>query len=184
MRSGSNVKPFQTKLLLIHNALDPDNKTIMKRINIYITRTEKDKADKVCKKNLVSLSTLTDVTTYWLFYFVHHYGTQEQMKMLSETYIAKENNYKTSIKPKLKDEYLGQILEEPSKWCSNALKIYLNHEIDKYLTDEKQINRYYSKINEQLQKTKEIHWNYNAVIRQQRRSMRENKEYWKKVLEC
>lgn len=155
----------------------------MKPINIYLTKQEKDKADKLTKKNLISLSTLADIVSYWLFYVIYHYGKKEDLEKLNTEYISSNGNYKTSIKPKLNDEYLGQVLQNKSKWCTNALKIYLNKEIAKYVNDPKAINSYYNKIDQKIQSKKEIAWNYNAVIRMQRRSLRENKEYFRKALE-
>lgn len=155
----------------------------MKTVNIYITKQEKAKADRITKKNFISLSCLTDIVCYWLFYVMHHYGKKEDLDKMLNTYLTEETNYKTSIKPKFNGEYLGQIIEHKSRFCTNALKIYLNKEIHKYITDEKAKAKYYNKIDQQIQTTKETMWNYNAVIRMQRRSLRENKEYFRKALE-
>ena len=153
----------------------------MKTINIYLTRTEKTQADKVRSKYKVSLSTLTGVVVL-ITYDLLHKNNEVMLEHIENKYIAKEGNYKTSIKPRELMETLGEEIKNKNIFATNCLKIYLNKAIKEYLEPEK-VNLYYARIDKTLNEKFDTYWDYNCSIRNQRRMLKQNKEYWKKALE-
>lgn len=159
----------------------------MKTINIYLTKQNKTKADKLRIKYKVSLSTIASIVSFSLLKYINLYNQNELEKLKTEYIVSKQasTTYKTSIKPRnfTKGSYLGDMLETNRNcFVSNALLIYLEGLIKNYLNPQ-QSNKYYAEIDKNLQETFDTYWDYNANIRNQRRMMRQNKEYWKKVLE-
>lgn len=153
----------------------------MKRINIYLTKQEREQAKKVSNKYRVCLSTIADKCAYWLLYLLIHYSNEETTNKILNEYLQKQGNYKTSIKQKDK-ELLGQTIKKPSKYYSNALKIYLNHDIKKYIDNNEAVNKYYQEIDRTLQTTIDQFWNYNENIRMIRRAVRENPSYFERAI--
>ena len=153
----------------------------MKTINIYITREQKQRLDRIRSKYKVSLSTLTGTVAYWLVYVLLHDDRKETIKELQEKYIQSTTTYKTSVKPREVLEVLGNEITDKSKFTSNALVIYLEHKIQDYVS-KKYVDTYYAKIDKKLNETFDVYWDYNCSIRNQRRMIRQNKEYWKKAL--
>lgn len=152
----------------------------MKTINIYLTREEKLQADKVRSRYKVSLSTLTGVIAFITFDLFNKHNPESLAKMQNH-YLSREGNYKTSIKPRELNEVL-HFIENKSMFASNCLKMYLNKTIKEYLKPE-QINLYWARIDKELNQKYDIYWDYNCSIRNQRRMLKQNKEYWKKALD-
>lgn len=168
--------------VLVAQCLVRNKNRTMKTINIYLNKQEKLTANKVSSRYRVSMSTIADKCSYWLFYLITKYGSDELMDQLTNEYIDSKGNYKTCIKPKNKDEYIGQAIKNPSRFYSNALKIYLNHKIKDYISNNDAVNLYYNKIDQELQKAEDPYWNYNQQIRNFRRIIRQNPDYIKKAL--
>lgn len=150
---------------------------------VYITKEQKKKADKIRNKYKVSLSTLAGIVSYELANRLVKEKKEDLLKQLQEKYIQEKGNYKTSIKPREicgKDQYLNQLITNKNTYTSNALIIYLDGKIKNYIDDT---DHYYSAIDKKLNEAYDIYWDYNCNIRNQRRMLRQNKEYWKKALE-
>lgn len=154
----------------------------MKTINIYITPDVKKKIEKVRAKYKVSLSTLVGIVSYELINALSHSNQVEKIQELQEKYLIK-NGKQTSCKPRdvLKD-YPNELINNKNCFCTNALYIYIEHQITTLINQE-QANKYYAKIDKKLNEAYDIYWDYNCSIRNQRRMIRQNKEYWKKALE-
>lgn len=156
--------------------------TIMKTINIYLTKEQKKKADKVRIKYKVSLSTIAGIVAYELANRLIKCDRRDYLEKLQEDYLQKNGTYKTSIKPR---EILNGALngiQKKNLYTTNALIIYLDGKVREYL-DNENCNKYYAQIDKKLNEAYDIYWDYNSNIRQQRRMIKQNKEYWKKVLE-
>lgn len=156
--------------------------TKMKTINIYLTSEEKNALNKIRAKYRVSLSTLTGKVCYWTYYCIQHYGSTEILKSLQNEYISKTGNNKTSCKPRELNEVLGEEIKNKNIYATNCLKIYVAHDIKKYC-NLKGVNKYFNEIDKALQNAYDVYWDYNNSIRNQRRMLKQNKEYWKKALE-
>lgn len=153
----------------------------MKRINIYLTKEEKNELEKIARKYKCSISTIADkVCTYTYYVLTHGQGNE----ILFNQYLAK--GIKTSIKPKCydpKENPLANTIENKDMFTTNCLKIYVAKNIGQYLENKEYIQVYWNKINRDLMQVKEQFWNYNNFIRSTMRSFKENKDYYKRKLE-
>lgn len=154
----------------------------MKTINIYLTKEQKKKADRVRIKYKVSLSTLASIVSFELMNQLLKTNRKDLIEQLQQDYLQKDGTYKTSIKPRVIREGALNGIEKKNTYTTNALIIYLDSKIKDYL-DNEHVNKYYANIDKKLNETYDIHWDYNAHIRDMRRMFRQNKEYWKKALE-
>lgn len=154
----------------------------MQRFNIYITESEKDKANTIQQKYKISLSTMVSILAYTTYYCLKHYGTKD-LEDLQLEYVDTKCNYKTSIKPRcMKDtEILAKLITNKSIYLTNVLKLYLSRNIAKYLT-KKGLEYYYNDIDKKFQTAKEVFWNYNNVVRSNARAIKNNKEYYQRLL--
>ena len=142
-----------------------------KRVNVYVLTQDRNEIQEIRNKYHVSLSTLADeVANKYMFY--------EPIKAKMDNYLFK-GGQKLSIKPK-NDVHIFK--DNHSKIYSNCLYIFINR-LDKELLMEADYKKVREAINKALQTKKETFWQYNETIRNQRRSMKENKEYWKRTLE-
>lgn len=155
----------------------------MKTINIYITKEQKQKAYKIQEKYRVSLSTIVGCVTYWLYKYLLMEENKKEIESLTTTYINKTAVYKTSVKPRELNQVLGNEIKNKNTFGTNATVIFLEKSIENYLTDKKNIQNYWKEIDRQLTKTEDPYWDYNSGIRIMRRMIRQNKSYWKKVIE-
>ena len=156
----------------------------MKALNIYITDEEKRKLGQIQRKYKVSLSTITDKATYWLYYVLVHNGYEGQLNKLLNEYIEKTAaRKKTSVKPRCyKDnEYLHTGIKNKSIFSTNALIIYTNKTISNYV-DEKGCNKFWAKIDKDLTTAKDTYYNYNTIVRNTARAVKTNKEYYRRLL--
>jgi len=108
---------------------------------------------------------------------------QKEIDSLTTTYINKTAVYKTSVKPRELNQVLGNEIKNKNMFGTNATVIFLEKSIENYLTDKKDIQNYWKEIDRQLTKTEDPYWDYNSGIRNMRRMIRQNKSYWKKVIE-
>lgn len=93
---------------------------------------------------------------------------------------ANEKGTKTSIQaPKTMSKSDIEI-KQLSKFYTNCIKIYLKHDIKKFLINEQlDSNKYWNYINQKLTTTTDEFYDYNRFLRYQRRNLRENKDYYK-----
>lgn len=154
----------------------------MKTINIYITKSEKKELYNLQCKYQVSLSTIVSCVSYWTIKILLDTFNEQQKQLFLENYIYKDKtNYKTSVKPKKLFEVLAN-MQHKNIVATNSIKMYLGKNIKDWTNNTKAINKYYREIDRELQMTIEPHWNYNQVNRRMPRILRENKEYYKKIL--
>lgn len=157
-----------------------------KRINIYISPLAKKQLDKIKAKYHVSYSTIiqtlnTDV--------INWYKTEQNSifnEMTQKYFYKDENRQKTSVRPNctpILENYLT--IEHISKLYTNTAELLINKELQTRLENEmlKPFNKIKQKLGNELAKKRETYYNYNAVVRNNARSIRENKEYWKRILE-
>lgn len=155
----------------------------MKTINIYLTTTEKDQATRLMRKYKVSLSTLTGKICFYMTYALTHHGIENNLlDQLQEKYLETGLNHKTSVKPKELMEVLANTITNKSMFATNCLKIYLNKLVENYILQEGK-NEFYTNLDKALTECKDMYWNYNVSIRSTRRMIKQNKKYWKRVLE-
>jgi len=148
------------------------SKKIMKRINIFLNKEERQVLEHIKKVHSLSFSTITDiiVRTYWTF---DPYVKAIKEYSNSIQWLTKKRN-KTSIKLK----NIWQLTDREIN-CALLFYIYkmdLNLK-DKYLTD-KEMKKIYDvsrkAINKEFQTTIDNWANYNAFCRMKERYQREN----------
>lgn len=144
-----------------------------KRVNIYIDEKAKAYYKNLQNKYHVSLSTIASE----IYFSYCALGCQ---KKLEEKYLILSGTSKTSIKPKLK----GYTPSKPDMAFTNALLIFQKkYECEMLGLERHQYEIVRDKIHKFLQEARDTYWMYNDTIRNQRRSLRDNKEYFKKALE-
>lgn len=154
----------------------------MKTLNIYIKHTQKQKADRIREKYKISLSTLCGKCAFNLVNILTKSGNIETISNLQNNYLQSPKEvYKTSVKPRELNEVLAK-MENKNTFTTNALVIYLDRLITNYVSKE-YADKYYASMDKDLRDAYDIYWDYNVMIRNQRRMFRSNKKYWKKVLE-
>lgn len=142
-----------------------------KRVYIYILEKDKPEINKLRQTYHVSLSTLADT-------FANKYMFYKEMQDQMESYIIKGGTY-TSIRPK---NDVHNFKENINIIYTNAIHIFIN-KLDKNILKENSYKAVREVINKELQSKREQFWQYNEQIRNQRRMLKENKEYWKKAVE-
>lgn len=140
------------------------------RINIYLEATEKKQLIKMKEKYHLSISTIADIiaNVYYLIIPVE----------LEEHYMYGRTGRKTSIKPR----EMGIKVRKKSVVYTNVLKLFLKGEIKKFAdqkTYEISQNMIYKKFNE----TNDEDWNGSLLHRQLPKYIRQNPEYYRKILE-
>lgn len=135
-------------------------------VNIYLTPEEKYKLNAISKKHQVSLSTIAEKV---LFYFTKYALPYDKLLCMEigEEYKYMNNGKKTCIKPKI-DPCNNNLYKNLTRAYTNALKIYLHKNIDKY-TEKQNVEKYYNDVNTSLQKTEEKNWDYNRLCRSLKR---------------
>ena len=114
---------------------------------------------------------------------------QDPFKTMTEKYIYNEKGYRTSVKPKYYKDFIKsyepviKIKGWQSKLFTNLIKIWLKNNEYRWIDEKDIINKFRNMINSDLQKTYDQYWNYNEQIRNTRRMIKENKDYWKRALE-
>lgn len=155
----------------IHTALDhTDQKPTMKRINIYLTNLEKKKIYDLKNKYHISFSTIANIVCEKTCMLISD-------KELQEQYVEGKEGTKTSIKPKY-DGY-----KKNSFIYTNTLKIFLNDRYEKYVNDKTKINKMKNFIYNEMQNTYEENWDGNRLNRLMPKLIKNNKTYYKKLLE-
>ena len=160
----------------------------MKHIDIYLTKEQKQELDKISQKYQVSLSVIVDKVAHRYFQLFVMKG-QDPFKTMTEKYIYNEKGYRTSVKPKYYKDFIKsyepviKIKGWQSKLFTNLIKIWLKNNEYRWIDEKDIINKFRNMINSDLQKTYDQYWNYNEQIRNTRRMIKENKDYWKRALE-
>ena len=153
---------------------------MVKKINIYLTNEQRKMLDQKMSWYKVSLSTIVDKICN---IFNKELG-KEKIKLWTE-YIHKPKGNKTCCKPKYFENLRIKIngKDKTDMFCTNATKIWLLKELKTLDINEKRQQRIYSLIDNELRNTIDKFWNYNETIRNTRRMIKDDPEYWQKVVE-
>lgn len=147
------------------------------RINIYLTNDEKKQLSKLKNTYYLSFSTIANILATYMkpildkHELINKYEEDRRIeRKLGNIQIVK----KTSIKPKNKTW--------TSQELTYSIRIYLNGAYKKW---EKETARdITNKIHAEFQNTHDPNWNGNEWQRRMPRLLKQNKEYYKKLLEC
>lgn len=145
----------------------------MKKINIYITQKTYNKINEIKQKYKVSLSTIIDKG-------IESIKANNIVKLKMKYYYPNEK--KTSVKPRMTNTLNGFKDSEISMIYSNFIELYINDSWKDIGLTAEEVKRIKNEINTKLQKAREQFWNYNEVIRNTARAMKENKEYYERIM--
>lgn len=135
----------------------------MKPTYIYISQEQKDNLFRLAKQKKLSVSTLVNI-------IVKHY--QFRASAYGNKYIKKGT---CKIHLKLKDKPNYDLI-------TDILATNCIYEWQEKPTKEIDYKKIDSQIQSEMDKTKDIFYNYNMTIRNNARAIRENKEYYKRIL--
>lgn len=155
------------------------------RINIYIAKEDRKKLDELKVKYKLSLTTIVDILIYITLDCLKLNANKETLtKFTTQTLYVKGD--KTSIKiPRTykKDKNFDDL--DKNKFANNCLNVYIKKEIHLYITNADILNGkygYWNRINEEMQKRNDPRWQYNEKLREQVTIVKQNKDYFKKLL--
>ena len=172
----------------------------MKKINIYLTENEKNEFHTIQNKYKISMSTIADKICFYFYKQTIHnpmdvelcnklqneYIQFDKTGKIIEGYKKEERRSKTSIIPKCfneKDGIMYYNIKNPNKsiYITNVMYLYITKQLDKYIT-KKGLQIFYNDINTEFSKTREQFWNYNNAVRNQTRAVRQNKDYYRRIV--
>ena len=142
----------------------------MGRINIYLEKNERCKLDKIKNRYHLSYSTISRIIVEWYYKLIP--------EQLEECYIYGKKGYKTSIKPR----HTGMQINKPSFVYTNALKIFLNKDMKKYVSQD-MYDKVQNHIYQSFENEWDADWNGSYMNRMIPKFIKNNKEYVKKILE-
>ena len=157
----------------------------MKSINIYLTPEERKLVDQKMQWYKVSLSTLVDKC---VIFFAREINDVDIKKMLLMDYYYKpKGKIKTSCKPRY-FKGMEKCFKHPNRFATNCLLIWIKKDIKQLSVngktlEPKKADKIYSLIDNELNKTVDKFWNYNEQIRNMRRMLKDDKDYWKRAIE-
>lgn len=141
------------------------------RLNIYLSSNDKKELDKIKYKYHLSYSTIANIIAIAL-------SRQEfTNQFCNDRLFTESTNKKTSIKPRLKYEAINNNI-----YFDNVVKCFLRRELKNYLNEE-QYNRINTKIYNEFQNTYEENWEGNKWHRLLPRMIKQNKEYYRRILD-
>lgn len=152
-------------------------------INIYLNKDERKQIDIIKQKYQLSLTTIVDILCFETYHTFIQYAPLK-IDTLTESYLYKVGA-KTSIKKPhvMTDKQIFMNCKHKSRFATNVIKIYLQKDIKNYVESPTGIQEYWNKINSKMTSTKDDWWAYNQHIRYERRSLKENREYYQAELD-
>lgn len=135
-----------------------------KPVYIYVTQDQKSKLIKLKDQKKLSISTIVDIIIKHYQYRAAAYGKKYQSK----------GTYKLHLKIKNPSNYPDIPMDILATNC-----IYEYYEQPTQEIDYMKIN---SQVQSEMDKTSDAFYNYNMTIRNQTRAVRQNKEYYKRIL--
>lgn len=146
------------------------------KIHVYLNNN-KDKLKELQKKYKVSISTIAETTTKILIetpIFFKESQIQEMQKIndiKKYYYTSKPLTNATTIKPKIKHDYIDQFTTNEKQILFTNILYHVATKFKNYPIEEKEQQKIYGKITNELNKKKEIYWDLNNQIRTQKRAM-------------
>lgn len=152
----------------------------MTKINIYLTDEQKKAIAKKCAWYKVSTSTIVDKVVYRFLSEIKE-GYDEFRNSLFIDFLYRDTGRKkTSVKPTIFKSFK---FTHPNKLATNCLLVWLKKDLKRFIQDDKKCQRIYSLIDDDLNKAYDKFWNYNEQIRNMRRMLKDDKNYWKRAIE-
>lgn len=152
-------------------------------INIYLNKEDRKQMDLIKNKYQLSLTTIVDILCFETYHTFLQYAPL-QLDVLTDSYMYSKGA-KTSIKKPhvMSDKEIFKNQKHKSRFATNVLMIYLKKDIKKYVEYPNAAQEYWNRINNKMNNTKDEWWGYNQHIRYERRSLKENREYYQAELD-
>lgn len=160
------------------------NNRKVKRLNIYLTYTDKKKLTELKNKYHLSYSTIASIIAKEMY----NNGITPVETLCDHYFYEDDKSSKTCIKPKFSNElerqsYIQQI-GKMTMYYTNVIKLFIRNELNKHTPwEQKQIDRITSRIYNEMQNTFDPNWDGNEFNRRMPKIIKANKEYYKKLLE-
>jgi len=141
-------------------------KTKVRLINVYTSNKTKGKVLELMAKYHVSTSTIIDKACEQIY----------PADVFTKIRHDKEQQFRAHYKPKWITEHPLATSQEETAYCSNALYIAINHfePLKEILGNEKlDTNKIYNQFLAELNKCRDVYWDYNAVLRTRARAEKE-----------
>ena len=148
------------------------------RLNIYLTTEDKKKLNEIKFKYQLSYSTIARLLGEAM---ASHIENSKQILNGKYIYANDTGQKKTSIKPR-HDVWNNYFIETPTVFYTNAIKIYTRNEEKKYM-EVKEFSKYQKELEKAFKEEKDPNWNGNEWQRRMPRLIKQNREYYKKLLE-
>lgn len=154
------------------------NKTL--RLNIYLTSDDKKKLSILKYQYHLSFSTLARI-------IAENIISLKNKASLNETYIYQNDKgqTRTSIKPrKWQNLHQENWITAPTIFYTNVLKLYLRNDlVNKKIVEDEDLPKINKHLYKCFEKEKDDNWNGNEWQRRLPKMIKQNKEYYKKLLE-
>ena len=155
------------------------------KINVYIAKEDRKKLDEIKVKNQLSLTAIVDILIEITYDCLKLNCNEETMKKITNMYVYQRGN-KTSIKiPRSYKRNTMYETVDKSRFASNCLNIYLKKEINIFIKNKDILEGkygYWNRINQEMKNRHDPKWQYNENLRNQVNIVKQNKEYFKKIL--
>lgn len=148
------------------------------RLNIYLTHEDKQILNQIKYKYQLSYSTIARLIAENL---INAAGTKELDGIY--LYPNDKGQTKTSIKPR-KFKGFEALVEHPTIFYTNAIKIYTRNDVEKKLfLKETKYKKFLKDLERAFKEEKDPNWNGNEWQRRLPKLIKQNREYYKKILE-
>lgn len=148
------------------------------RLNIYLTHEDKQILNQIKYKYQLSYSTIARLL---LENLINVSGTKE----IDAIYLYPDDKgqTKTSIKPRKFKGY-ETLVKHPTICYTNAIKLYTRNDIEKKLfLKETKYKKFIKELEKSFKEEKDPNWNGNEWQRRMPRLIKQNREYYRKLLE-
>lgn len=148
------------------------------RLNIYLTHEDKQILNQIKYKYQLSYSTIARLIAENLI------GVADT-KLIDGLYMYPNDKEqtKTSIKPR-KFKGFDVWITHPTIFYTNAIKLFTRNDVEKKLfLKESKYKKFQKDLEKAFKEEKDPNWNGNEWQRRMPRMIKQNKEYYKKLLE-
>lgn len=148
------------------------------RLNIYLTYEDKQILNQIKYKYQLSYSTIARLIAENL---INVAGTVQLDGIYM--YPNDKGQTKTSIKPR---KFIGfeAIVKHPTIFYTNVIKVYTRSDVEKRLfLKETKYKKFLKELEKSFKEEKDPNWNGNEWQRRLPKLIKQNREYYKKILE-
>lgn len=155
------------------------------RINVYIEKDDRKKIDDLKVKYKLSLTTIVDILIEVTYDCLKLNCNEDILNKFIKQNLYVQGN-KTSIKmPRSYRKNKEYENVERNKYANNCLNAFIKKDIVKFIQNKDILEGkygYWNRINQEMKKRYDPKWQYNENLRNQITIVKQNKDYFKKIL--